>query len=617
MRLFNKAIPVLLLSCMTLYSCVEEPVQVDEEVLSDDVSQKVPVMTRSSSDETYTILPNPYALEVMQEVYDIYSEPQVTLAATDLYVKFMPKDSVELHTLKYEYNLELFDYTLDIELASGEIYENPDLPENHLTWVYTTVDPDFVFPTGISYEILEECYIPADGETVGIPTRAGEVNVEDAAFALMGYDEAASVETRSVATPQGTIRVYDNDNSSYVPVKGVKVRCHRLVKWATAYTDENGTYTMNKSFRYKPHYAVVFDNIKDFDIWGNWGPIARANYNMGWQSNTGYSVNIGYNSYAWQWAVVNNAAYEYYQMCEQTGILKPPAALKIWVWNNVSGSSAPMLRRITDPIGYNGNSPWASFFINMCGYGLTATLLNQTLKIVLPDVTIGTLYSNNSRMGYEAIYDTVNHELAHSSHFSKVGSPFWSKYVSYIMTYGAYGDDDSGNNAQLCAIGEMWGYFMGHTQALEKFEPTSTDAPDTVETWIYPQVFWEIYSTNTLSKKQIFDCLTSEVDTYNELVARLYTLYPERAADIERVFNNYPSINHTVSLPGTDGIVYDAFCSNQSITSSTTISGENILVQNSTVSNGATLTLNAGTSITINKPFIVEKGSKLIMTRGN
>lgn len=123
--------------------------------------------------------------------------------------------------------------------------------------------------------------------------------------------------------------------------------------------------------------------------------------------------------------------------------------------------------------------------------------------------------------------------------------------------------------------------------------------------------------TNTLSKKQIFDCLTSEVDTYNELVARLYTLYPERAADIERVFNNYPSINHTVSLPGTDGIVYDAFCSNQSITSSTTISGENILVQNSTVSNGATLTLNAGTSITINKPFIVEKGSKLIMTRGN
>lgn len=613
MKLLNKIILVLLVSCITLFSCVETPIIDERDVLNEECLENTKSITRSSSDVTYEILPNPYALSVMQQVYDTYSETPITLEATDLYVKFMPKDSVELHTLKYDYNLELFDYPLDIELAEGEVYVNTELPESDLAWVYTTVEPDFVFPAGISYEILESCYIPADDETVGTPTRVGVVNVEDAAYALVGYDEAALIGTRAKATPQGTIRVYDNNNSTYVPVKGVKVRCHRIIKWATAYTDESGSYTMSKSFRYKPHYAIVFDNIKDFDIWGNWGPIARANHNLGWQSNTGYSTDIGYNSNAWEWAVVNNAGYEYYQMCERTGILKPPAKLKIWVWKNFSGSSAPMLRRITDPIYYNGNNPWIRFLFEMFGDEADAVTINGVLKYVLPDLTIGTLYNDNSRMGYESIYKTVNHELAHSSHFSQVGSPFWAKYISYIITYGAYGGNGNGINAQLCAIGEMWGYFMGHAQAMEKFDPSSTIYPDTVDTWIYPQVFWKIYSTDILSKKQIFDCLIAEVDTYDELVAKLYTLYPDKATDIESVFNDYPGIVHNVSLPGG----YDTFCANQSITSSKHISGENILVQNSTVSNGATLTLSAGTSITINTPFVVESGAKLIMVNSN
>ena len=612
---FDKVFPILLLSCVTFFSCIEEPVQIDDKTQCEKtIFSEKSELTRSSSTETYEALPNPYALEVMQEIYDIYSETEVALEATDLYVKFMPKDSVELHTLKYDCNLELFDFPLDIELAEGEVYVNPDLPESDLVWVYTTIKPDFVFPTGISYEILEECYIPEDGETVGIPTKAGEVNVEDAAFALVGYDEAAITGTCVSAIPQGTIRVYDNDNDTNVPVKGVKIRCHRAVKWATAYTDENGSYTMSKSFRYKPHYAIVFDNIKDFDIWGNWGPIAGANYNLGWQSNSGYSLDIGYDNYAWQWAVVSNSAYEYYKMCEETAVQKPPSALKIWVWNNVSGSSAPMLRRITNDIGYNGNYLIANFFINMF-YGLTASVLNQTLKVVLPDITIGTIRSDGSRFGYERIYRTVNHELAHASHFSKVGSSYWAKYISYIMTYGAYGGNDSGNNAQLCAIGEMWGHSMGYTQAAEKFGTSSVPMGtlETVDTWIYPQVFWEILFVNILTKKQIYDCLTSDVDTYDKLLAKLYTLYPDKAADIESIFNDYPGIVHNVSLPGE----YDAFCTNQNITSSINISGENILVQNSTVSNGATLTLNAGTSITINTPFVIESDAELIMVNGN
>lgn len=104
-----------------------------------------------------------------------------------------------------------------------------------------------------------------------------------------------------------------------------------------------------------------FDNRKGFDIWGNWGPIARANLNMGWHSNRGHSRDINAGSFAWDWAAVNNATYDYYKMCEETGIAKPPRNLKIWVFKRWTTSSTPMLRRIVHPIGYNGNSSWKNF----------------------------------------------------------------------------------------------------------------------------------------------------------------------------------------------------------------------------------------------------------------
>lgn len=595
----------MLLSCITMFSCVEEPAQIVEEPVEEETNSDVRVLTRSSVNE-YTTLPNPYALEVMQEVYDIYSETDVTLEATDLYVKFMPKDSLELQRLKYDYDLELFDYPLDIDLADGDVYVNHDLPQSDLVWVYTTVKPDFVFPSGISYEILEYCYIPGDGETVGIPTKAGVVNVEDAAFALMGYDEPAPVDTRAVATPQGIIKVRDNDRGSDVPVKGVKVRCNRLVKWASVYTDENGLYVMDKSFRYRPYYSIIFENTKGFDIWGNWGPIAGAHYNMGKQSNTGYSINIGTTNDAWLWAAVNNAAYEYYKMCEQTGILKPPADLKIWVWKNVVSSSAPMLSKVMDALKLRGQSSVEKFF-----YDISFNLINSMLCLVLPDITIGGDDGFGSFKTYGRIYQTVHHELAHSSHFSKVGVSYWTDYIVYIISCLGYGDGTK-NKAELCGIGEMWGYYMGYAQAISIYNSSALMPISEIENWIYPHVFWELDSTQVLSKKQIYDCLTSEVDTYDELVSKMYNLYPDKAVDIQNVFSKYPKVSHSVTIPAGN-----VTCSNRNITSSTTISGDNIFVENVTVSNGATLRLDAGTSITINKPFTVESGSELIMTRGN
>ena len=520
--------------------------------MTSDAGYEEPVAIRTRAIETnFRKLANPYALDVMQSIYEENASPK-KLEPTDLYVRFLPKDSIELHSLHYDYHLELFDHPLDIEIPEDAVYIDPTIPEGGFTWLYTTVSPNFVFPRGITHEIIEQCYIPKNDEAIVI-TRAGTaVDVEKEAFRKVGYT-VEEAETRASKRPCGTIQVYDNALRKYQPVKGVKIRCHTIVKWSTTYTDENGNYVMDSKFVVGPHYAVVFDNCKGFDIWGNWGPIARANLNMGWHSNSGYSRDIDAGSFAWDWAAANNAGYDYYKMCEETGISLPPNNLKIWVFKGWKTSAAPMLRRIEHFIGFNGHSDWANFFINI-GYGTLATTLNQLLKKVLPDITIGT-----SGKDYRGVYTHVNHELSHASHFSTVGSAYWAKYISYIMTYGCYGDG-TGKNAELCGVGEMWGYFMGHRQEYEKYDTNGlTGSYLGNEDWFKPQIFWTLCSDGILTKKQIYDCLTPEVTTYDTLVAKMYEKYPARADAIEAIFKQNDITPH-VTKPVVNKTIYTGYC---------------------------------------------------------
>lgn len=479
----KKIYSVILLLAVMLSSCTKD----ETDIITDDNS-KAPALAQTRSGNSaveYEKMPNPYALSVMQGVYDSYKVSK-KLEPTDLYVRFLPQDSLQLNTLKYNYNLELFDYPLDIEIPEDTVYTDPTIPEGGFTWLYTTVKPDFVFPKEIRHEVIEECYIPAEDEEIS-PTRGGIVNVEEAAFLSLGYnideeDSEGGPEARRLwVRPKGTIKVYDNSLYTYVPVKGVKIRCHVVVKWSTTFTNDDGYYRMDSRFLLRPHYAIVFDNKQDFDIWGNWGPIARANLNMGWHSKKGYSRNIEAGSFAWPWAATNNAGYDYYKMCEATGIPKPPRNLKIYVFKGWSSSSAPMLRRIVHPIDFTGPISWGNFF-----FDINPSEIINMLRVFLPDITIGT-----KGKSYRKVYDHVNHELSHASHFSAVGSAYWARYIGYIMTNQGYGNG-SGKNAELCGVGEMWGYSMGHIQEFEKYEPSGLlEKYKFYNSWMKPHVFWD------------------------------------------------------------------------------------------------------------------------------
>lgn len=61
---------------------------------------------------------------------------------------------------------------------------------------------------------------------------------------------------------------------------------------------------------------------------------APANHNMRFKSNSGYSDDFDTNSNAWDWATINNAAYDYYNFCSQEGISLPPQNLTIWCYRD-------------------------------------------------------------------------------------------------------------------------------------------------------------------------------------------------------------------------------------------------------------------------------------------
>lgn len=125
-------------------------------------------LTRATNTTTFEVLENPYALDLMQAIYDDY-EGGTELQPTDLYVRFRPQDADQLNVLQ-DQGLELFDHPLDLDIPVGATYVDPTIPEGEPVWLYTTVKPDFVFPAGITHEILEACYIPSEGESIDVPT---------------------------------------------------------------------------------------------------------------------------------------------------------------------------------------------------------------------------------------------------------------------------------------------------------------------------------------------------------------------------------------------------------------------------------------------------------------
>ena len=481
-------------------------------------------------------LEDPYTVGNMREaVARLYPTKagEIAIVATDLYVRFLPKNEDEYAVLLSK-GLKLTDHPVDYKiLKEGDYYHDPDLAENAITWQYAVVGKDFEFPEGIRCEILDECYLSENDPVTRASSDIDWEAVEAEAYRLTGNAELYP-ETRAgeePVFPAGRITVEDPDAFGGKPygVAGVMVCCNSFVKFATAYTDRDGYYQMPKKYSSTPRYRLVFKNTAGFSIGLNLILVPASVSTLGTGPAAGVDVHIdeGADGALWRRAVVNNAAYDYIARCASSDLdlRTPPQDLRLWIFKDLSCSSAAML--------HHGTFVESNDLIQRYLGGYTSLL-----KTFLPDVTIGAKAGDG---GFIDLYSATMHELAHASHYAQVGNAWWNPYITYVLrsyvTEGrqVYGSG-SGEDAGYCEVGEMWAYFMESVLFQDRY---GGDLPAFgTSYWFYPQIFRYLYERG-LRCADIFKALKSEVTSRDDLQDALILLFPERESTITQVFNRY------------------------------------------------------------------------------
>ncbi len=439
-------------------------------------------------------LENPYSVPNMRKAFNSLKEKNQKngldinanvddVKVTDLYVKFFIENADQLEKLEAD-SLNFSILPLDYEIVKEgdlEIDENTLKEEGY--WLYTSVPVSYKMPTDTRFEIIEELFLPEleDDEEDGIFERKNNSlsskftasfleELEDESLRLTGNLEQSEVQgsdiqmRRSKRRPQGHIRVQNTTTGAIDPVIGVKVKTRRWFKWGKGYTDNNGFYSVDNTFRRDVNYEVVFKNSRGFKIWPSIISVTSGRYSGGKHSSAGHSITFFTNSKGWRFSTVNNATVNYFNYCNQFGVGTPHSNLRIVAQDATGSSSAPMLRRVWGLIGFTTNSQLVTFLSKANGLTITANKIWILAKLILPDVIIKAAPSQ----GTARVFEVTFHELAHASHFKQVGSGYWIKYINYIITYGAYGDGHGMNNG-VVAVGEMWGYYYGYFLTLQHF----------------------------------------------------------------------------------------------------------------------------------------------------
>ncbi|MBR6346370.1 MAG: hypothetical protein IKR69_03175 [Bacteroidales bacterium] len=455
----------------------------------------------------------------------------VQLSPTNIYVRFLPENEEQFETLRRT-GAVLLDHPVDYRIVrEGDYYHDPSIDEENITWQYAVVSPDYVYPEGIYYEKLDDCYIAENDPA----TRSGADGidweaVERQAYFMTGNGDLYVPPTKaSSAVPEGRITIVDPDFNGGQPfgVSGVMVSCNSFVKFDHCYCDRDGYYKMKKKYSAKPRYRLVFANSKGFNIGFNLVLIPGSISTLGKGSPSGMDAEITSSSdgYLWRRSCVNNAAYDYLSRCAESDmdLTPPPGGIRFWIFKDLDASSAVMMHH-------------GAFLEG----GLIQKYLGpymSLIKIFLPDITIGT--KNND--SYADIYSTVCHELSHASHYSQVGNSYWNKYIDYIAkSYLSSGGKTYGNGtdegAGYCEVGETWAYFMQSIMYQERYGGTVPSFGTSF--WFHPQVLRYLYERG-MKRSEILAALTPEVTSMDDFKDQLVSLYPERETLIDQVFGRY------------------------------------------------------------------------------
>lgn len=427
-------------------SCNNDPVQTES--------------TNSTREKDYYLklgekLENPYSVKNMKRALDsVKSKMTISKTAkstsdfdietSHLYVKIEPKNATEEALMKKDTSQNFFDYPLDYDFSEEVLKEigtnNPDVIGSY----YVAVPKDYVFPSGIKTEILEELYIPEQDPYFDNATETGKVNKsaisskEDLlgnllieAFKLTHNEAQLGLQSTTTGKsswwifgkrwrPSGKITMFDNSLGRNVPVEGAQVLIRQWFTVDSGITDVNGDFstgTVRGEARYilqweRQHYDIRNDTFGQAETRG------PSKKNESWIFNITDPKDIHF-------AMVHRAAHHYYYK-DIKGLRRPPFDNEMPTRMKIAA-----IDKDSDEKGLNGDH---SFWRGIGG--------------VLPNIRI---FQRNFCQEY---YGTTIHELAHSSHWKMAWWTFqsvddkvkesWARGVQWElsrMVYPFYNED--------------------------------------------------------------------------------------------------------------------------------------------------------------------------------
>ena len=440
-------------------------------------------------------------------------------------------------------NLELFDAPMDYDVVKeGNYYQDPSIPDTMVTWQYAVVPVTFQAPAGITYQVLSQIHIPTD-TYVAVETEAERLaSIQDSiacsgggALSITpvpnvpqcgtdyhwdyttlqcvcdccptGYQWDGTQCVPSVtppppspdqAVPAGNITVTDNNLSTTPGVRNVRVVAKRWFKIERSYSDNTGHFQFTKRFKHKVKIVVKFKNdysnirnIRGIRLWQSLYVVRKTiGVYSADKSNIPFNFGISPNSTSargngfWTAATTLNALQEYRDYCVTYGVSAPPMGLNIYItnWGAFEGiASTPLFGK-----RFWKDAP-ASFANTYLVYASTIAVplvgwyvsFFATISRTRLDMAIDYHRGIMSAFTSDFIKETLYHELSHASHYTKVGTGWYSNFVNAELAqiaahpgvndpYNPYGISTS-SNAPLIALGEGWAYHIGHFLADQRY----------------------------------------------------------------------------------------------------------------------------------------------------